>query len=133
MTHEAFDDKIRAGRRRIGLACADLAATEMKSGRRGDDGNDGLRGEIFQAKQIVRDWVAKRDEQVKTIWDAVIKDWEGGVREVVRDDGSGEGLEKCSFRVEVVPVADGDVDGSNRFGAEVEGGWNVDVVWESLD
>ncbi|KEF62288.1 uncharacterized protein A1O9_00260 [Exophiala aquamarina CBS 119918] len=133
MTHEAFDAKIRAGRRRIGLACADLAAAKTRDGR-ANCNNGALCGEIFQAKQIVHGWMAKRDEQVKSIWDAVIKDWEGGVREVVYDDGSGEGLEKCSFRSRSVPVADADVDGSNRDGsAEAEGGWCVDVVWESID
>jgi len=131
MTHEAFDAKIRTGRRRIGLACADLAAAEMKSGNHGK-GNDALRGEIFQAKQIVKDWITKRDEQVKAAWDAVVKDWEGGVREVVRDDGSGEGLEKCSFRFKLVPIADADVDASDRGSDEAEGGWKVDVVWESI-
>ncbi|KAK5057557.1 hypothetical protein LTR84_011557 [Exophiala bonariae] len=170
MAHEAFDAKIRRGRLRIGLACADLASLETQARHTrllpGDADPDtdtdtevgivqqrvsGLRGEIFQAKEIVRDWVAKRDGQVLALWDEVRASWDGAVREVVRDDGSGEGLEKCVFRMRVLGVADADadadgiVDASQSVGdrrpqgvdhddmeMEMEGGVRIDVVWETV-
>lgn len=171
MAHEAFDAKIRRGRLRIGLACADLADLETQlrrqqsglhhkfyntGGRSGADGTvaaeglatinariSGLRGEISQAKDVVRDWVAKRDEQVQALWDEVRASWDGAVREVVRDDGSGEELERCVFRVTLVSLADADADagvdvavgedgGVKGSDGEMEGGWRVRVVWEMI-
>lgn len=151
MVHEAFDAKIRRGRLRIGLACADLASLEIQARQPrlsiGDIDTDiksetieqrtnGVRGEIFQAKEIVREWVAKRDEQVQVLWDEMRASWDGAVREVVRDDGSGEGLETCSFRVTVVEIADADQSvGARPRGdedVEMEGGLRVEVFWESV-
>lgn len=149
MVHEAFDAKIGAGRKRIGLACADLASLEIQLHQLQGVSNDGdgngktvdadittFRDEILQAKEIVRMWVTRRDEQVETLWDEVREEWEGGVREVVRDDGSGEGLEKCVFHISVVPVPDADVDGrqgdSEDESGLPEGGVKVEVVWEKI-
>lgn len=127
MTHEAFDGKIRAGRRRIGLACADLARAELAQYEDQSSHVDTVasRDEIALAKTVVEEWVDRRDNEVYTTWERVRREWEGGVREVIRGDGSGEALERCRFVMERKDVSDADC-------VDDEGGWTVRVWWDSL-
>ncbi|OAL38781.1 hypothetical protein AYO20_01987 [Fonsecaea nubica] len=56
-----------------------------------------LQAEIQRHEQRIEEHLRTRDGDVKQVWDRVRKDWEGGVREVVRDDGTGEAEERCVF------------------------------------
>ena len=67
----------------------------------------------------------RRDKNVRAVWEHVKKDWEGGVREVVRDDGTGEAEERCIF---VMPWDDVPMEEEGA-----EGAYGVQVRWVPLD
>ena len=150
-THQAFDPKIQAARQALRAA---MAAEQAADDTTPDTAR--LREWVSQAKGRVGDFTAQRDAEVKAIWHDVIKAWEGGVREVIKDDGTGQGLELCRFqmvhvdfvdpleetevtstmitttktggeRVPTTEIAQQVVDSS----LEILDGWKVDVEWHT--
>ncbi|EXJ59654.1 hypothetical protein A1O7_03800 [Cladophialophora yegresii CBS 114405] len=59
------------------------------------------------------------EREVRDIWADVAREWEGGIREVVRGDGTGEAEERCVFVVSS-PATGCDGDGDDQ--GEGEGG-----------
>ncbi|KIV96887.1 hypothetical protein PV10_00701 [Exophiala mesophila] len=138
-THQAFDPKIQAARQALRVA---MAAEQAADDTTPDPAR--LREWVSQAKGLVGDFTAQRDAEVKAIWHDVIKAWEGGVREVIRDDGTGQGLELCRFKmvyVDVDPLEESEVttqhtpatDLAQQVGSSLEilDGWKVDVEWHT--
>ena len=114
MIHDTFDPKIRRMRGKIlqySLVLESNAVVGFEA--------DVLRKDIETAKGIVVAWVEKRDSEVWDVWDKVRKEWQGGVREVVRSDGSGEGEEMCLFTL--------------RHGAGAADGWQMMVNWVPVE
>jgi hypothetical protein len=62
--------------------------------------------------------------ELERVWDAVRKDWEGAIREVVRDDGTGEAEEICCF---VVPEVAGALGTGEEVGVERGNGGEVEA------
>lgn len=63
--------------------------------------------------------------KVKTLWEDVRREWEGGIREVIKDDGTGEAEERCVFVMpwEHVPSQDSDADEEGKVQAQVQVQW----------
>lgn len=157
-THEAFDPKIRAARQ--ALRKATTAEQAALNNPNNDGGGNGplleiphLRDWVFQAKRLVWDYTSQRDAEVKAIWHEVIKTWEGGVREIIKDDGTGQGLELCRFKFvyvdpleekeAVTATAGGEGGGGGQIqimdngqqgdsALQPQDGWNVDIEWTAL-
>lgn len=107
-----------------------------------------LRDWVFQAKRLVWDYTVQRDAEVKAIWHEVIKTWEGGVREIIKDDGTGQGLELCRFKlVYVDPLEESETVTTTAGGGQIQtmdngqqgdsvlqpqDGWKVDIEWTAL-
>ncbi|KAJ9604059.1 hypothetical protein H2200_011582 [Cladophialophora chaetospira] len=85
--------------------------------------------EIEMEEKVVEESTTREkeraDKQVRVLWEGVKKEWEGGIREIVRDDGAGESEERCVFAFpwEDVP---GEEEG-------VEGEYKVEVRWIPVD
>ncbi|OCT47414.1 hypothetical protein CLCR_03597 [Cladophialophora carrionii] len=84
------------------------------------------------------------EREVRAIWADVAREWEGGIREVVRGDGTGEAEERCVFVVSS-PARGGDSPGQgegcgddgredgDREGALAEGQESVQVRWVPVE
>ncbi|KIY02560.1 uncharacterized protein Z520_01025 [Fonsecaea multimorphosa CBS 102226] len=108
---EGCDAGVRELRMRVvelksGLAALTAAddATIPAHGNGGEPDDETRKGaemkletEILCYEERIEEHLRRRDGHVKKLWDQVRKDWEGGVREVVRDDGTGEAEEQCMF------------------------------------
>ncbi|OAP58923.1 hypothetical protein AYL99_06220 [Fonsecaea erecta] len=117
-----------------------LRLVELKSGlaaaRAAGDGAESvemeLEAEISGHEARVAELLRQRDGDLKRLWDDVRRDWEGGVREIVRDDGTGEAEERCVF---VVPweedncVTEKDADGTRQGESRA----TVRVLWLPLE
>ncbi|EXJ67078.1 uncharacterized protein A1O5_09724 [Cladophialophora psammophila CBS 110553] len=55
------------------------------------------KAEITHHEQRIEELLRRRDDEVRKLWDQVRDQWEGCIREVVRDDGTGEAEERCVF------------------------------------
>ena len=110
----------------------DTAAQKLNAGGNLSAENDKTLQTIYTEMgaldEKVRSEREKRDHDIRMVWDSVRKDWEGGVREIVRDNGTGEAEERCVFVFpwEDVPVED------PRAEEGAEGVFGVLVRWVSM-
>ena len=64
----------------------------------------------------------KPKEDIRALWEVVRKDWDGGIRGVVRSDGTGEAEERCHFVFSWETARNGG-----------KGAGNVQIKWIPMD
>jgi hypothetical protein len=75
---------------------------------------DKIEAEETVLREEIADQTARVEREVQDIWADVQREWEGGIREIVRGDGTGEAEEKCVFvvrRGEADPTEEEELDG----------------------
>ncbi|KIW28578.1 uncharacterized protein PV07_08231 [Cladophialophora immunda] len=136
--------KLRLVELKSGLAALGAAEKATVSSSRGSrsEPDDETREGVQQIKKLeteiqcheerAEEHLRRRDGDVRKLWDQVRRDWEGGVREVVRDDGTGEAEERCVFAM----PWDEDVSGVEEQGCGIRQGesrTSVRVRWLPIE